>query len=82
MFAIILSSLSLCLHFVVIGKICGEFDVCLIHISTDFTIFRELSAVGGLRCGNHIVKQQFCQVSIYLWAVIRFCESFEEFVAV
>ena len=50
MIAIILSSLSLGFHFVVIMKKCGEFDVCLIHISTDFTIFTELRGVGGWRC--------------------------------
>lgn len=60
MFAIILSRLSLYLHYVVVGKICGEFGLCLIHISTDFLIFRELSGVGGLRCWKHIVENKFC----------------------
>ena len=72
MIAIILSSLSLGFHFVVIMKKCGEFDVCLIHISADFTIFTYLRGVGGWRHWNHIVEQQFCCVSIYLLDVIRF----------
>ena len=46
--------------------------MCLIHISIDFLVVTELCGVGGFRWWKLILKQQFCQVSIYLLDVIKF----------